>query len=597
MTPRRRLLQQPAVLLVLALVLAALVAERRLLPPGDGVLVGGRLLAPPGGARDLWQAYTASWHEVSVGSAAQAPPELAVLAALSTVLLGKAWLAVDLLLLASVPLAGATAYAAVRRLVRHEALRLWAAATWALLPVATGAVAAGRLDTAAVQVGLPLLVLAGGRLLAVDPREAGWRHAWAAGLGLALLSAFAPSLYPIAVVLLLGGAALVVALARTARRAGAARRAAAALLAAALPVVLLLPWSAHLLGDAGVLTGPGAAEPTSSGVPAWHLLLLSPGGPGLPAPWLGAGLLLAALGGLLRRTRRRLVLGGWALALAGLAPALVLRHPAGAAQVAAAEPGTALQVAAAGLVLAAAVGADGVRSRLGRASFGWRQLGAVVLTGLAALVPVLAAGSWLLRGADDPLRRSAGNVLPAFASAELAAAPGSRALLLRPRAGSAVAYALAGSDGIRLEDAGTPPAAEQRRALDDVVADLLTPSGSDAALALATRAVRYVALPADAPGQLVLALDAQDGLVRRARGTSCSGRSPRRRRTWPCWPRRSPPRRSPVRGRRIPTRSARPRPWRLPAARRCCRPDPPGASWCSARRPIRGGPRPWTGSS
>ncbi|HEU0101334.1 MAG TPA: glycosyltransferase family 2 protein, partial [Mycobacteriales bacterium] len=172
----RRILSRPPVLMVLGLLAVALVAGRSLLPLSGGLLSGGRLLPAPGGATDLWAAYAASWHPVSVGSDAPAPPLLAALALLATVLLGKAWLAVDMLLLGSIPLAGAAAYAATRTVVRSRTLRVWAAVTWALLPVGTGALAAGRLDAAAAQIGLPLLLVAGARLVRDDPARAGWRR-------------------------------------------------------------------------------------------------------------------------------------------------------------------------------------------------------------------------------------------------------------------------------------------------------------------------------------------------------------------------------------------------------------------------------------
>ncbi len=524
----RRLLVRPGVVLVLALALVALLAERAVLAPAGGLLSGGRLLPVPAGASDLWGSYAASWHPGAVGSALPASPGVAVLALLSSVLLGKPWLAVDLLLLASVPLAGATAYVAAVRVVRHRVLQLWAAATWALLPVATGAVATGRLDAAAVQVALPLLVLAGGRLLGHDPRVAGWRRAWSLGLGLTLTVALAPQLWPIAAVLLVGGGLLGLLVARTGRRVAALCSLVAAVLAASVPVAALLPWSLEVLRHPTLLVhGPGRLvdDPAlvDRALPAWHLPLLAPGGAGLPAVWLTTGLLLAALGGLVRLRRRRLAQAAWATAGLGLLAALALTRTAtavpGTALTLAGWPGVALQVAAAGMLLAALVGADGVRTQLARSSFGPRQLAAVVLAVLAALTPVLAAVGWVARGADGPLRRGVTAGLPAFARADLEADPGLRVLLLRADGAGRLDYSLTGTDGALLGSTEVPPAPAQARLLDDVVADLVTPSGSDAADGLATRAVRYVGLRAGpAAGPLVPVLDAQPGLTRRASG-------------------------------------------------------------------------------
>ncbi len=516
----RRLLLRPGVLLTLSLALIALVAERDVLSVAGGVLAGGRLLPAPDGATDLWMVYAGAWHPSTVGSPALAPPALAVLAVLATLLLGKAWLAVDVLLLASVPLAGAAAYVAASRVVRHVALRVWAAATWALLPVATGAVAAGRLDVAAGQVAVPLLAVGVGRVLATNPRLVGWRRAWALGLGLSVAAALEPVLWPLTAVVLLAGAVL----------AGSRGRLAAALgavIATTVPVLLLLPWSLEALQHPTLLLiGSGRFDPTllDQALPAWQLPLLSPGGPGLPALGGTAGLLLAALGGLLRRTRHRLALAAWAVAGVGLVAALLLARltvvPPGATAAVALWPGGALQVAGAGLLLSALIGADGVRTRLARSAFGWRQLTAGLVVVAAAVGPVLAAGALLRRGADNPLRRDLRPLLPAFAEAELAASPGLRVLVLAPGVRRQLAYELATAGGNRLGAADLPPAAGQTQRLDGVVADLLSPRGSDAAEALSTRAVRYVAVRDSALSRaLAPVLDTQPGLVRRAGGS------------------------------------------------------------------------------
>lgn len=506
----RRLLLRPGVLLFGTLTAVALVAERAVLSVQGGSLSGGALLRAPHGAKDLWSSYAASWHDVSVGTGRAAPPGTAALAALSTLLLGKPWLAVDVLLLASVPLAGVAAYWAAGRLVRHLYLRLWAALTWALLPVATGAVATGRLDAAAVQVALPLLAVAAGRLVAGDARTDGWRRAWALGLGLGITSAFAPLLWPLAAAVLLPGALVNLALR------GGRRRALAGLIVAAVPAAVLFPWSWEAaLHPALFVTGP---QVTARTLPAWHLALLSPGGPGVPAAWLTAGLLLVGLAGTVRLAFRRLALGCWGVAVVGLVAALLLRHVRVDGQPV--WPGLALQITGLAVLAAALVAANGVRSRLARSSFGWRQLLAGALAVTAGVLPVVTAALWVVRGADDPLRRDSRTLLPAFAEAELAASPGLRVLVVAPGSQGRVVYALTDADGVRLDDAALAASPGQRRALDAVVADLVAPLGSEAAEALSTRAVRYVALRVGPDtASLAAGLDAQTGLVRRTSGS------------------------------------------------------------------------------
>ncbi|MDQ1617911.1 MAG: hypothetical protein QOE19_480, partial [Actinomycetota bacterium] len=157
----RRRIARPGVLLPVALAVLALLACRNLL--GDGRLMGGALLPAPDSAGDLWRTYTEVWHPVGVGSTTDSPPDLAVLAALATLLSGRASLLVTVLVLGAVPLAGLSAYLAVRRVVSSVPLRVWAAATYALLPPTVGAVAAGRLSTIVVAVLLPVTALVAAR--------------------------------------------------------------------------------------------------------------------------------------------------------------------------------------------------------------------------------------------------------------------------------------------------------------------------------------------------------------------------------------------------------------------------------------------------
>ena len=362
----RRVLTSPGVLLCAGLILVALVAERSLVGSvlsGSGTLTGGALVPAWGGAGDLWREYLAGYHDAGLGSAASTPPYVGVMAVLATVLAGKPWLAVDVLLFGSVPAAGLTAFLATRRLTSVLAARIWLAATYALLPVAMGAVAAGRIGTLVAFVLLPLIGIAGGRMLAGPPRRAR-RAAWAAGLLVAVAAAFVPLIWPIAVVAAVG----VIAAWPWLGRATAVNAA----IAAVVPAVVLIPWTFHLFTSASAffleagVQRPGLA---SAGLRPESVLLLSPGGPGLPPAWVTAGLVLPAFCALLARKRMPVVYAGWAIALGGLVVALVVSRvrvtvPGGTAI--SAWPGVATAVAAAGLLLAATPLIEAAGLALGR---------------------------------------------------------------------------------------------------------------------------------------------------------------------------------------------------------------------------------------
>ena len=529
----RRVLTSPGVLLAAGLVLTALVAERSLVGSvltGSGTLGGGALVPAWGGASDLWHEYLAGYHDVGVGSAASAPPYLGVVAVLATLLAGKPWLAVDVLLFGCVPAAGLTAFLASRRITSVLAARIWVAVTYALLPVAMGAVATGRIGTAVAFVLLPLIGITIERMLlgptSAPSRFTARRAAWAAGLLIAVAAAFVPLVWPIAVAAALGAAAASPWLGRPA--------AVNAAIAAAVPAVLLIPWTFHLLAspsafflEAGIQR-PGLA---SAGLRPESVLLLSPGGPGLPPAWVTAGLVLPAFCALLARRRVVLVYTGWAIALAGLAIALVVSRvrvtpPQGGPAVSA-WPGVAMAVAAVGLLLAATPVVEAAGRAIGRTPglpagrpprAAQRTL--AVLGGLAAVsAPLLAAGYWLAAGVQGPVTAAGPQILPAFVAASSSGPDRGRTLILR-RTGGVLSYTvLRNTDPVLGEPELTEPAAATR-ALGGVVAVLDAVSGGDtgdAGQALSQFDIGYVLLPAPVDQSLAHQLDQAAGLVPLAR--------------------------------------------------------------------------------
>jgi GT2 family glycosyltransferase len=524
----RRVFTNPGVLLFAGLLVVALVAERSLVGPvlsGSGTLSGGALAPAWGGASDLWREYLAGYHATGVGSAASAPPYLAVVAALATLLAGKTWLAIDVLLLGCVPAAGVTAFLAARRVTAAVPARLWIAGTYALLPVAMGAVAAGRIGMAVAFVLLPPIGIALGRVITgpsatVPSRFTTRRAAWAAALLIAVAAAFVPLIWAIAVVAALAALA--------AWRWLPPATASSAVIVAVVPGVVLVPWTFELFArpsafllEAG-LAGPGMA---AAGIRPASLLLLSPGGPGLPPVWVTAGLVLPAFCALLLRRRTALVYSGWGIALAGLVVALVVSRmrvtpPQGGPAVSA-WPGVAIAIAAAGLLLAAVPVIEAVWRAVGRGerpSDGrprWRTL--TLIAGLAATAsaPLLAAGWWLATGVPGPLTTAAPQILPAFVAATSAGPDRPRTLVLRQDGGILAYTVLRTSDPV-LGEPELAQAVTATRALDTAVASLAAASGGDGgdpSQALSQFDIGYVLLPAPIDQTLAHQLDGAAGLV------------------------------------------------------------------------------------
>ncbi len=527
----RKIIGNPGVQLFAVLLVVALIAERRLL--GTSPLGGGALVPAWGGSGALWGEYLAGFHAVGVGSTASAPPYLAVVAALATILGGQAWLAVDVLLLGCVPLAGLTAYLATRRLVRATAARVLLAASYALLPVATGAIAAGRLGTAVAFTLLPLIAISAGRMLTGTPKKAR-RAAWAVGLLVAVAAAFAPLAWILGVVF-----ALIVL---AARRWLLAADPVNAAIVAVVPFFVLFPWSLHLLTDPTAFiteAGVQTAGLTTTGLAPSALLALSPGGPGLPPVWvtIGFGLALVAV---LLPTRRTWVTGvGWCVAIAGFIAAVWLSRisvtPEGGGQPAAGWPGVALALAALGLLLAAAPAAEwlagiasnqrpispnlntAVSGQRAAAGAGYGTLSralAIVALVAAASAPLLAGLYWVKDGVQGPVGSVTSPLLPAFVSASSTSGQQYRTLILRPN-GSVLDYTVVrqGDPTLGQPELTTDSAAEQ--ALSRQVAALGAPDGADAGdpgLVLGSFGIRWVLLPSPVDPALAERLDAALGL-------------------------------------------------------------------------------------
>ncbi|MGW1560277.1 glycosyltransferase [Streptomyces sp. NPDC002144] len=493
----KRVARAPGPMLFLVLLFVSLIACRDLL--AGGALSGGALLPAPGDSGELWSRYLDAWHAVGAGGTPSAPPYLAIVATLSSVLFGSTGLAVTVLLVCSVPLAGFTAYFASRPLIESRLLRAWAAVVYAFLPAATGALAGGRIGTAVLAVLLPLVARAGvaaSGLANTSGARGSWRATWAYALLLTITTAFTPIVWPIA--LILGVAVLAV------RRNDITAHGLRFLAQLGTPLLVLAPWSLTLLPsgffkEAGLDYGPSAAS-------ALDLLGASPGGPGTVSGLMLIGIVLAALAALLRSERQSGIWAAWVVALVGLVFAVLSNDSTWA--------GPATLVYGIALLAAAALGADGARARVAEQSFGWRQPVAALIAFASLAGPLLIAGGWMLRGADGPVERRDPTQVPAFVAEESGTRDQARTLVLDSDSTARVGYTLVRGSGARMGDAETAAADGENAQLDKVVANLVAGSGADQADQLGKFAVRYVLVHKGAPREITRVLDATPGLSR-----------------------------------------------------------------------------------
>ncbi|MFJ2305847.1 glycosyltransferase family 2 protein [Streptomyces sp. NPDC087787] len=493
----KRIARKPGPVLFLMLLLASLAACRGLL--GGGALAGGALLPAPADSAELWSRYLDSWHPVGAGGTPSAPPYLAMVAMLASLLLGSGGLAVTVLLVGSVPLAGFTAYFASRPLVPSRLLRAWAAVAYAFLPATTGALAGGRIGTAVLAVLLPLIARAGvaaGGLTKASGARGSWRATWAYALLLTITTAFTPIVWPIA--LLLGLGVLVV------RRDDIVAHGLRFLAQLGTPLLVLAPWSLSLLPfgffhEAGLEYGASAAS-------ALDLLGAGPGGPGTMHGLMLIGIVLAALAALLRSERQFAIWTAWAVALVALVFAVLSNGSTWA--------GPATLVYGLALLAAAVIGADGARARVAEQSFGWRQPVAALIAFASAAGPLLVAAGWMIGGADGPVERRDPVQVPAFVAEESATRDQARTLVLDSDSPAHVGYMLVRGSGARMGDAELAAVNGANQQLDKVVANLVAGSGADQAGQLGGYAVRYVLVHKGAPRDVSRVLDATPGLTR-----------------------------------------------------------------------------------
>ncbi|MFF4491491.1 glycosyltransferase [Streptomyces sp. NPDC001544] len=493
----KRIARKPGPVLFLVLLLVSFAACRNLL--GGGALAGGALLPAPAGAGELWSRYLDAWHPVGAGGTPSAPPYLAVVAMLAGTLLGSTGLAVTVLMVFSVPLAGFTAYFASRPLVTSRLLRAWAAVVYAFLPAATGALAGGRIGTAVLAVLLPLIARAGiaaSGLANSSGARGSWRATWAYALLLTITTAFTPIVWPIALVLGLGVLAV--------RRGEIVAYGLRFLAQLGTPLLVLAPWSLTLLPfgffqEAGLEYGSSAAS-------ALDLLGASPGGPGTVHGLMLIGVVLAALAALLRSERQAGIRTAWAAALVGLVFAVLSNRSAWA--------GPATLVYGLALLAAAVLGADGARARVAEQSFGWRQPVAALIAFVSAAGPLLVAAGWVIGGADGPVERRDPVQVPAFVAEDSSTRDQARTLVLDSDSTAQVRYSLVRGSGARMGDAELAAADGENGELDKVVANLVAGSGADQAAQLGKFAVRYVLVHRGAPHEVSRVLDATPGLTR-----------------------------------------------------------------------------------
>jgi hypothetical protein len=353
-----------------------------------------------GGWSAIWHSWWTTWQPSGLGVSAPSSPALALLGLLASAVFGAVGVLQHLVVLGPLVLGPLGAYRAARWWGSRRG-RLAAAIAYAIVPLSYNALARGHWQGLVVYAAAPWVLGALGRLSGeipfpvTRPGRSGGRI-----IGLGLLVAVTASVAPSFLVVVPG---MGLALAAGSALVGRVRQGWQVLVAAVgsslVAFVLLLPWSAALLGSRTATLGidPGPAGRLGLG----QALRFDTGPLGHGA--LGWALLVVAALPLIIGTGWRLQ---WAARLWMVAVVFFWLTWAGSrGWIPALPPEVGLAPAAAALAGSAALGAVAFELDLPGYRFGWRQLAAAVAGAALALasIPVLIAsgqGRWHLPSQD-----------------------------------------------------------------------------------------------------------------------------------------------------------------------------------------------------
>lgn len=497
-TSRRLWIGTGAVVAVVLLGAVSLVSMSRLV--GAEALSGGGLLPLSTTIQDIWHNAVSWWIGLGGGWPGHGDPFDLVLWLLAVLGLGNGSAAVVWLVLLALPLAGLGAWFCTGALVRSRWPRLLAALVWAAAPVFLLSLGQGRLGAMIAHLLIPWVFLGFIRSMGAaqsrrgsdpalsaalptgKPGSAGrisWTAAAASGLGLAILTASAPSLLPLALLLVI---ALMVFGGRRART----------LWWTLLPTAaLFVPFIISTLDrPRAILADPGVPLAFNN-APSWQQALgqpiligsetAVPGaawlGTGLPWAWLvallvGAPLLLLALAGLLWPNRRsRTVRVFWMVGVLALLLGYLVGQIGTATSAAALVTpfsGPAVSVFVFALLGSAVIALDAVQrwhaKEDGRAAQGRSlpRIAASVLSLLLVIAPIASLGLWtsqnLTTGTD--VKSSTARTLPATATDRGLGSDRSRTLVIDTKPDGSVDAALVRGAGTSLDSLSAIAAAQ-----------------------------------------------------------------------------------------------------------------------------------------
>lgn len=498
-----RLIQRrPMRTMALVLVVVGVIVALPMLGPGTFRL--GQFQPFPTSGMVAIRDYLAPWHDVGAsGTAAVPSPAQFLMGGFQLLAINSEWVVSRGLLFGLPMVAWMLALVATVSFIPTRGPRVVGATLYAASPPAIAAIRTGRIGVLVTLAMLPLVMM--GLMAATDRSRASgpaWRGAAVTVLAAATMIAFDPVMFlPVAV------AVLALVLAAGLRRDTAAGRIRTwtrlATIAVGVPAVLF-PWSTRLL-DLPSIPGPSSLLPIDTATsPMWQWIMLAPDQFGFPGVVAGAGIVAAALFGLLlgakRQPRVTLALGvAFVLAsgAAGVLDWMGMQAPLWA--------GSASILAAAMAAILVTVGLRWWGVVLAGHSLGWRQLSAVaalvmIVAGLTTTAFDVGREDWAALQGEAPL--------PLFLTSSEDA--DDHLILTLAAVDDVVSWELTSAAGETMAAHGVPSAPATGVTVGTIVAEIVGQADPSASGRLGLLNVRYLVVPeAGTSDELRAGLDRQ----------------------------------------------------------------------------------------
>ncbi len=504
------LLRADSLALVVIFALSVISARARF-----GSLSGGALAFIPSSGGDLLGNYAQAWHLVGMGSAASAPPWLALLGLASILTLGHLSIFITVLFLLTPPLAFIIFVNSLRRIGLSQGTSTFGGIGYVLTPLLWGSLNQGRIEILILYLLAPVFIFLKPQM--VNITSLSWRRIFSLTLLATLIATFSPLLLAIWLVVQISlFIRAIIFLARSSEKSAGwidlmeseafspvARRGTVIV----TTFLLTLPWSlSALIHPTQFLLAPGI--PLANGG-TLQTLLTNPGGQGAPPWWIVAPIPLFIFFSFFIRSMRRSALFS-SLILAG---AILLNelHISGHGATDSVFVGSVFILIAIILIPPMMVAIEKVTPNLRVRNLGISHIAIAGATALSLISATLLAG-WVLFGQAPSLVQSdQSDIVPAFVSS-LAQSPAKPKTLVLISNSTTSTFFISRGNRLSIGDADVATSIPPQIA--ETVGQLVSGSGVTAAKTLGKFGIQYLFLKAPVSIQTARVIDGVGGFTR-----------------------------------------------------------------------------------